>query len=241
MRKFNFISLFALAITFLAVSCTKEGPEGPVGASGPQGPAGSNGATGATGATGPGGPAGPAGPAGSTGATGPQGPTGTANVIYSAWLPTPTVFGVAGWNDTALTTVGTVSRANFAAPAVTQAILDQGVTLVYHTFSTPLPPSGTANAQPLPFNTNVAGTTILQVNHRPAVGRIIFFVQNISNGTGGFGLLGGHYMRYVVIPGGVAGGRGTEKMAEIKGQLYTESELKSMSYSQICSLLSIPK
>ena len=48
--------------------------------------------------------------------------------------------------------------------------------------------------------------------------------------------------RYVLIPGAVAGGRGTtgiEKSATIKGNLYTESQLKEMSYSQLCSLLNI--
>jgi hypothetical protein len=44
--------------------------------------------------------------------------------------------------------------------------------------------------------------------------------------------------RYIVIPGGIAG-RGTEKAAQIKGQVYTESQLKNMSYSQVCTLLNI--
>lgn len=227
-------TLLILSAIFFITGCTKEGPEGPAGSIGPQGPPGGNGIPGPQGPSGPGGPAGPAG------VPGPQGPAGSANVIYSQWLPTPTVFGVAGWNDSSLSTIGVVSRANFSAPSITQSILDQGLTFVYHTTSLQNPPTGTANAQPLPFNTNIFGT-ILQVNYRPATGRIIFFVQDISNGAGGFGLLGGHFIRYIVIPGGVSGGRGAEKIAEVKGQVYTESELRSMSYSRICSLLDIPQ
>ena len=46
-------------------------------------------------------------------------------------------------------------------------------------------------------------------------------------------------MRYIIIPGGVGGGRMAEKAAQINGQVYTESQLKAMSYAQICSLLRI--
>src|SRR5690242_16273859 len=76
MRKFRLLTILLLAVAFIAVNCTKEGPEGPAGATGPQGPAG---------VQGPAGPAGPAGPNGPAGPTGPQGPAGTANVIYSPW------------------------------------------------------------------------------------------------------------------------------------------------------------
>jgi len=239
MRKFRLLSLSLLAITFIAINCTKEGPEGPAGATGPQGPAGvngTNGATGATGATGAPGATGPAGP------VGPAGPAGTANVIYSSWLASPTVFGAAGWLDTTISTIGVVSRANFAAPSMTQAILDQGVVLVYHTFSATPPPTGGANAQSLPYLASVGGGNFVQVGYRGAVGRVFVYLQNVIPGTGGFGFLAGHYFRYVIIPGGVSGGRsagGSERVAEIKGVTYSESQLKSMSYTEICRLLNI--
>ena len=238
MRKFSSLSILLLAVSFIIVNCTKEGPEGPVGPIGPQGPAGGTGSTGPAGPTGPTGATGPAGP---QGPQGPQGPTGTANVIYSSWLASPTSFGVNGWMDTSITTIGTVSRANFPAPSMTQAILDQGITMVYHTFSTPNPPSGTANVQPLPYVLGIGGGNFVQVNYRPAVSRVIVYLQNVLTGTGGFGFLGGHYFRYVIIPGGVAGGRGvnSEKIVDIGGQTYTESELRAMSYQQVCTLMNI--
>src|SRR5450432_1953648 len=114
MRKLRLLSLLFLAISFIVVSCTKEGPEGTVGATGPQGPAGGSGATGATG------PAGPAGPAGSTG---PTGATGTANVIYYTWAP------ITSWADTTIPFVSSavVGRAIRTAPGITQAVIDQGI------------------------------------------------------------------------------------------------------------------
>lgn len=223
MRKLRLLSLSFLAIVFITVSCTKEGPEGPVGAQGAQGPPGTPGANGANGAA---------------GAAGPQGPAGTANVIYSGWIASPTSFGVAGWFDTSITTIGTVSRANFPAPSMTQAILDQGLTMVYHTFAVPpAAPTGGANAQALPYNVGIGGGNFVEVNYRPAVGRIFVFLHNVLPGTGGFGFLGGHYFRYIIIPGGVAGGRMTGGPAAG----YTLSELQAMPYDQVLRKFNIPR
>jgi hypothetical protein len=221
MRKLRLLSLSLLAITFITVSCTKEGPEGPVGAQGPQGPPGTTGAAGA---------------AGSAGVNGAPGPPGTANVIYSGWLPSPTTFGVAGWFDTSITTIGTVSRANFAAPSMSQAILDQGLTMVYHTFAaSPAVPTGGANAQSLPYSTSV-GVQIIEVNYRPAVGRVIVFIKNLS-ATTSYGLLGGHYFRYIIVPGGVAGGR----MMNGPAAGYTVQQLQTMTYEQVLRTFSVPR
>src|SRR5690349_1368016 len=155
MRKLRSLSLSILSIALIAVSCTKEGPEGPVGATGPQGPPGTPGA---------------AGTAGAAGATGATGPIGIANVIYSGWLAAPVGTGAAAWFDTTITTIGAVSRANFLAPSMTQAVLDQGATFVYHTSTATPPATGTANVQPLPFTVNASGT-LIEINYRPAVGR----------------------------------------------------------------------
>jgi Collagen triple helix repeat (20 copies) len=222
MRKLRLLSFSILAILFITVSCTKEGPEGPVGAQGPQGPPGTPGANGA---------------AGSTGATGQQGPPGTANVIYSGWIASPTTFGVAGWFDTSITTLGTVSRANFSAPSMTQAILDQGLTMVYHTFvSGGGSPTGGANAQSLPYNVGIGGGNFVEVNYRPAVGRVFVYLHNVLPGTGGFGFLAGHYFRYIIIPGGVSGGR----MMNGSASGYTIEQLKAMSYDEVIKKFNIP-
>lgn len=218
MRKLRFVSLITFALSIIFISCTKEGPEGPVGATGPQGPPGNPGAP---------------GPAG---AAGPAGPAGTANVIYSAWLPAPTVFAPTGWADTTLSTIGLVSRANYTAPSVTQTTLNQGLTMMYHTFAaSPALPTASANTQSLPFSTTATGL-ILEVNYRPAVGRMIVFVKNLSS-TASFGLLAGHYFRYIVVPGGVAGGR----MMSGPAKGLTVQELQSMPYNDVIRLLRIPR
>ena len=225
MRKFRLLSLLALAITFLAVSCTKEGPEGPTGATGAQGP------TGGLGPTGPAGPIGPTGPAGPTGPTGPQGPAGTANVIYSPW----TDFNIANW--TALQNIFTIDQRRYPVPApgATQAIIDQGVVLVFVRFAG----AGNVTYQ-LPIAEGIAGAGGVQhMQYITTVGAItIRFFNNSGVGDPGtFGAPNSH--RYILIPGGVAGGRSAEKTASINGQVYTESQLKVMSYAQICNLLRI--
>jgi hypothetical protein len=220
MRKLRSLSLFILSITLIAVSCTKEGPEGPVGATGPQGPPGTSGTNGTTGAT---------------GATGSTGPIGIANVIYSAWLAAPSTSGSAGWFDTTITTIGAVSRANFLAPSLMQTILDQGTTLVYHTSAASPPATGTANVQPLPFSLNV-GATIVELNYRPAVGRVIVFLKSLST-VASLAMTAGNYFRYVIVPGGVAGGR----MISGPAAGYSVEELKAMSYDEVIRKFNIPR
>ena len=214
MRKFKSLSLLLVASAFIFVNCTKEGPEGPAGATGAQGPAGATGAPGT-------GTQGPAGPAGATGATGPA---GTANVIYSAW------FQSGAWTGT-----GTqYAYFDKAAPGVTAAIRDNGVILAY----AKLTGDGTA-IRPLPASTAQGGTSFFLWNYySTAVGTIRFTCETENTFT--VSPTSTNEFRYVLIPGGVAGGRGNnEKVVEIKGQLYGESQLKAMSYSQICSLLNI--
>jgi hypothetical protein len=221
MRKLRCLPATLVLLIVFMVSCTKEGPEGPMGAIGPQGRPGNTGGAGA---------------AGATGATGAQGPPGTANVIYSGWLPAPTGFGAAGWFDTTMSPIGLVSRANFAAPSMTQAILDQGLTLVYHTFAAaPAVPTGGANAQALPYQTSV-GVQILQVNYRPAVGRIIVFIKNLSAVTS-YGLLTGHYFRYVIVPGTIAGGR----LSNGPAAGYTIEQLQALPYEEVLRRFNIPR
>jgi hypothetical protein len=227
MRKLSLLSFLLIAFSFIIVSCTKEGPEGPVGPLGPQGPSGNTGTTGPAGPTGPTGPIGPAGP---TGPQGPQGATGTANVIYSAWIPDPTS---ANWADTTITFYGTnIRRRNITAPGITQAILDQGVVLSY------VRSGGVTYA--LPFLFAWGGGTV-GVAGQPAVGRLIYILYNPLTGDappGGL-LFSGLDIRYVIIPGGVSGGRAAGP--GIGGTGYTAEELKAMPYQKVCALFNIPQ
>jgi len=97
------------------------GAQGPVGPGGPQGVAGSTGATGAagsTGATGATGSSGATGATGSTGATGATGPTGSDSSSVNSYLLL---------NQS----VGSVGYKTLTVPAITQAIVNQGIVLVY--------------------------------------------------------------------------------------------------------------
>jgi len=223
MRKLRLLSILLLSVSFIIVSCTKEGPEGPVGPVGPQGPAG----TGTAGPPGPAGATGATGPAGPQGSQGPQGPAGTANVIYSSWATQ------GSWADTMITlpALGTVSRSIRTAPGITSTIIDQGVILTFWQ-----PASGSIHSLPAFATPGHVLDAIFDV------GKVIFYIADVATGNAGGQSAVGQF-RYVIIPGGVAGGRGvnSEKIAEINGQTYTESQLKAMSYQQLCTLLKIPQ
>lgn len=220
MRKFRLLSLLFLAISFIAVSCTKEGPEGPAGATGPQGPAGIGGTTGATGATGATGPQGPVGP------TGPQGPAGTANVIYSSWFSIPST----DWTDSTMTNLGVAKKAYRTAPAITQAVIDNGVVLSYLSLTT------TAGVGPylLPF-TIPSSPAALIVGNIPTVGRMVYY-NVFANATTGVALNASYSFRYVVIPGAVAGGRN----AFVGNTGYTVEQFKTMPYEQVARIFNLP-
>jgi hypothetical protein len=220
MRKYRSLSLLLLAVVFITVNCTKEGPEGPAGPTGPQGPPGT-GPTGATGATGPAGPTGPIGPAG------PQGPAGTANVIYSPW------FNLTNWHDSTLANQGLCKVDYRDAPGVTAAVLANGVVLSYTA------PSGTSWVEKLPWILTGQNPNIL-INFRLTAGRIIYYNTEINSAAGGTILSSSFQWRYVIIPGGTAGGRpanGTTTEPLYKG--YTEAQLRGMTYQQVAKLFNI--
>lgn len=220
MRKFRLLSLLFLAISFIAVSCTKEGPEGPAGATGAQGPAGIGGATGPAGATGPTGPQGPVGPAG------PQGPAGTANVIYSSWF----TFATTDWADSSIVNVGSAKRAIKAAPGITAAVMNQGVVLSYMAFTAD--PNQAFYA--LPFT--LAGTTPVVFGFLPNTSKVVYYLVNLNGTNPGFTTPGTFSYRYVIIPGGVAGGRSTY----VGNTGYTMDQIKAMPYDQVARIFNIP-
>jgi hypothetical protein len=215
MRKLRLLSFSLLAITFLTVSCTKEGPEGPVGAQGPQGPAGNPGA------------------AGAAGVAGPAGPAGSANVIYSSWVASVTADWVLGY--VAPNNYNVEMCYNRTAPGVTQNIMDQGVVLCYGKnfvigAATVLP-----NVQLLPYRESFNGQSYSFVL---ALGKIAFTYD--PDGTAPVrpvSQLAGISYRYILIPGGVAGGRVMNGPA--KGR--SVEELKKMSYRDMVRLFNIPE
>ena len=213
MRKLRLLSLLALGIAFIAVGCTKEGPEGPVGATGAQGPGGTQ------------------GPVGATGPQGPQGPQGVTNVTYSPWFVTGNNWKVGTASDPFYGEVFYYLR---SAPAVTQAIIDQGIVLAYMKGDPNLdaPAINTPFLLPYTVGTGFGFTDLYDFTL--TVGNIRFLYKSdfAWDATDMVGIS----FRYVVIPGSVAGGRGTQPLYEG----YTASELKSMSYEQVSQLFNIP-
>ena len=141
---------------------------------------------------GPAGPAGPAGPTGTTGAAGATGSTGTANVIYSTW----SVINITTGSSAPYT-------AEVSAPQITQDILDKGVILCFFRNVS------TLEVFPLPYSFPTSSTSTQEAYASYTLGKIKLR-SNITLSSVGF--------RYVIIPGGVAGGR----MASLKGMSYEE-------------------
>ncbi|MBY0477589.1 MAG: collagen-like protein [Chitinophagaceae bacterium] len=193
------------------------GPAGPQGATGPQGPVGPQGPTGATG---------PQGPAGPQGPVGPQGPAGTANVIYSAWYTLP------NWADTTAVDLGPVSRAIRSSPALTQAMVDNGIIMSY-LISDPVNPNPNG-PYALPWICTGCSPQLI-VSYIPRAGKIIYYVGAVGSPVTGFAQTTYNW-RHVIVPGGVAGGRFISGPAAG----YTVQQIKSMSYQQIASIFKIP-
>jgi len=172
---------------------------------------------------GPEGPQGGNGPQGPAGAPGATGATGTANVIYTSWFATSTLT----WADSTHADFGTISRANRAAPGVTAAVVDNGVVLAYYR-------STASGVTQLPYT---LGTTanLSQYRNILRTGTITFFVANLTTGTA-TGVVPTGDFRYVIIPGGVAGGR----LMSGAAMGYSLDQLQWMSYEQVCKLFSIP-
>ncbi len=257
MKKLMTLSAIAIAVSMFLSACKGDtGPTGPQGATGLQGvtgatgptglngpagatgtngatgatgPQGSTGATGATGPQGPTGATGATGPQGPIGATGPQGPVGSANVIYSSWF----TITLANWADTTMLLTGTVTRGIRNTTSLTQTIIDNGVILNY------LRQTGNNTSGPnlLPFNCVACGTlgNPLVIAALPQPGKIIFY-NAFFNGTPGI-TLDNTELRYILIPGGVVGGRFTSGPAAG----YTVAQVKAMSYAQVSSIFKIPQ
>jgi hypothetical protein len=211
MRKLRFLFLSLLASSLMMVSCTKEGPEGPVGATGPQGPPGSTGAA---------------------GQQGPPGPPGSANVIYSSWVATETADWVLGY--VAPNNYNVERVYNRTTAGVTQSILDQGVVLCFGKNFTIGASTILANVQQLPYRESFNGQSYSFVLD---VGKVAFTYD--PDGTAPVrpvSQLAGISYRYVLIPGGVSGGR---MMGGVANGISVD-ELKKMSYEDILVKFNIP-
>ena len=174
------------------------------------------------------GPEGPPGPTGPQGPGGTGGTPGTANVIYSNWFS----FAAAAWGDTTLYGLD-YKRAIRTVTSLTQVILDNGTVLTY------MKPGTTTSVYLLPINLYYTNPQSYE-NHGTiiAVGKLIYTFQNVSNGVvGNFAPTSNQY-RYILIPGGVLGGRLTNGESTYYG--YTTQQLQNMSYEQVLEIFKVP-
>ena len=169
------------------------------------------------------GPEGPPGPAGPQGPGGTAGTPGTANVTYSAWHVLANA-----WRDT--TIAGSAMKVNDeAVTSLTATIISQGAILAY------LRISGTA--YPLPFTNYIGGTVAGTWSYIPQAGRM-FYTLFQHNNTAPPAPLATNEYRWIVIPGGVLGGRLASGEQTYSG--YTLTQLGAMSYEEICNIFAIP-
>lgn len=249
MKKYFKITFTAIVVTMLAISCSKgdKGATGPVGIAGPGGTQGPQGLIG---------PAGAVGPQGPQGTVGPVGPAGTASVLYSSWSTVTNWVAGQGSGGTDANAVHTAVR---TAPAITAAIMDRGVVFVFMKNIVLVKATVDAGNTALITNPDVVqlpysevariifnGTPTSIINEysfkiNPAALGAFSLTYKVGN-IGLFGVAGINnaaspsQVRYVVIPQGVTAGRFVSGPAAG----YSIDQIKSMSYSQVASLLNIP-
>jgi hypothetical protein len=163
---------------------------------------------------GPSGTAGVAGPTGANGATGVAGPTGTANVVYGTWqdmnntnfwykLGTANTGGDNNGGGTYNTFQGRGWGCDINAP-ITQDILDKGQVFVYAKWQ-----NGYSDKRvfqlPIAFWGNWAQQTNILLNKIYIQTIYDANAQTVPSTYNPTGFL--NQFRYIIIPGGVAGGR----------------------------------
>lgn len=189
---------FLILLSFVFVWSCKQGDVGPKGD------------TGATGATGP------------TGATGATGATGTANVIYSTWFTTT------AWTKTTLFGVDNFDF-DKAVPGITTDILEKGVVLVYGKLNGYNSTLGLLN-NPVQLPYTVVYKSGITLNSDfwsfiTSAGNLkMKFISDQNLYSSGPATT--YQFRYIIVPGGVAGGR--------------LQSLKGMTYQEIKALYNIP-
>jgi hypothetical protein len=161
------------------------------------------------------------GPKGDTGPTGPAGPPG---VIYSGW------FATGSWTVTTDAVTGAVVRAVvLSASAVTTDILDKGVVLVYaHLQSVPV-------IVQLPWTDTAHGAAWA---YHAGIGVIVPYYSLYNFPGSDPGDAGNQFIRYVLIPGGVVTSGARE--AGIARAAFN-TQLRSMSYAEVCKRYEIPQ
>lgn len=167
---------------------------------------GDKGDTGPAGSNGANGQNGLTGPVGPTGPTGPAGPAGATGTANVIY---------SNWINVNFGNTGPFWEGILNAPGVTQLVIDRGMVKIY--LRTP---------EMYVFELNYVTSNGTYIHNFLTPGQIT--IRSSYNAT--------YPYRYIIIPGGVAGGRYTS--GPLTG--YTVEQVKNMSYGQITTLLNIP-
>ena len=158
---------------------------------------------------------------GPAGTTGPAGPTGSAGAIGP--VGTANVI-YSPWTNLTFTGSGTAWSAQITAPGVTQDIMDKGVVKTYFRYGTSVYDGNYSNTP--------TGASIYQYLSVGAINLRASFSANYP-------------WRYVIIPGGVAGGRlsngdtDADTFVFADGSTMRKTELDKISYADLCKRLNI--
>lgn len=160
--------------------------------------------------------------------------------MYSNWF-TPTQNG--GWLDTVINGVASQKKFNKAASGISLSILNTGLVLAYVKLNPDGAGGTTSSIRQLPYANPGSATENVTINY---LGSITYAVISTSSpGVAVAAQSSALEFRYLIIPGAVVSGRSidqiTDKFVEINGKVYTESQLRTIPYEQVCSLLNIPE
>ncbi|MEO6313308.1 MAG: hypothetical protein ABIU63_16910 [Chitinophagaceae bacterium] len=159
------------------------------------------------------------GPAGATGPAGVAGPIGPVGTANVIYSP---------WINLTFTGSGTLWAAQITAAGVTKEIMDKGVVKTYFQFGSSVYDGN---------YTNLTGGGSSSIYQFLAVGVINLRSTFAAN----------YPWRYVIIPGGLAGGRlsagsgDADSFVFADGSTMRKTELDKMSYEDVCNKFNIPK
>ncbi|WP_428656182.1 collagen-like triple helix repeat-containing protein [Runella sp.] len=181
MKKLSFLSAALLSASMLCLLTACPSPTGEVGPKGDKGDTGDQ---------------------GPQGVAGPQGATGTANVIYSSWFTTTS------WQTR--TSLGNIRQFYYdkSAAGITASILTNGVVLVYgklNGYVSTLDLNEKVIQLPYTVLYNSTSDEADFWSFRATAGNLRIVFENNKNSYTSISTA--YQFRYIIIPGGVAGGR----------------------------------
>lgn len=174
----------------------------------------------------------------------PKGPaTLNSGIKGSEWFA-PDASGNGGWEELTIVTGGRYYRMEMPAPDISHQEIENSVILVYAKLT------GYDESELEPDKVILLPATVYRKLTLPSVdewsvgvssGRISVRLQNSQNYYPGGKPDKGHSFRYIIIPKATAWVTGQKPETQNPLSRYSESELRSLSYDQICETAGLKK